>query len=88
MRRRPARVDDISGRIHSNVGAGAPWRDVLLSFLARDPAPSALASLLEPKLPSLLRRVVAMGGAIDAPGNVALAEANFNHDARAWRASW
>ena len=34
----------------------------------------------------MLRRVVAMGGAIDAPGNVTpLAEANFNHDARAAR---
>jgi purine nucleosidase len=46
----------------------------------------ALASLLEPRLPSLLRSIVAMGGALDAPGNVTpLAEANFNHDARAAR---
>jgi len=42
--------------------------------------------LLEPKLPTLLRSVIAMGGCIDAPGNVSpLAEANFNHDARAAR---
>ena len=61
-----------------------PGEITLLSFSPLTDV--ALASLLEPKLPSLLRRVVAMGGAIDAPGNVTpLAEANFNHDARAAR---
>ena len=61
-----------------------PGEITLLSFSPLTDV--ALASLLEPKLPSLLRQVVAMGGAIDAPGNVTpLAEANFNHDARAAR---
>ena len=44
----------------------------------------ALAVVLEPRLPELVKRVLIMGGAIDHPGNVSpLAEANFAHDARA-----
>ena len=44
----------------------------------------ALAVVLEPQLPELVKRVLIMGGAIDHPGNVSpLAEANFAHDARA-----
>lgn len=44
----------------------------------------ALALLLEPELPRLVRRVMVMGGAIEAPGNVsALAEANIWHDPEA-----
>lgn len=44
----------------------------------------ALALLLEPRLPSLVSRVVVMGGAIGVPGNVtALAEANVWHDPEA-----
>ena len=44
----------------------------------------ALALLLEPRLPSLIARVVVMGGAIGAPGNVTeLAEANVWHDPEA-----
>lgn len=43
-----------------------------------------LALLLEPRLPSLVTRVVVMGGAVGAPGNVtALAEANVWHDPEA-----
>ncbi|MCW2641055.1 MAG: Inosine/uridine-preferring nucleoside hydrolase [Dactylosporangium sp.] len=44
----------------------------------------ALAHLLEPRLSTLLNRVVVMGGAVDAPGNVtALAEANIWGDPEA-----
>lgn len=43
-----------------------------------------LALLLEPRLPSLVSKVVVMGGAIGAPGNVtALAEANVWNDPEA-----
>ncbi len=44
----------------------------------------ALAVLIEPTLPSLLRRVVIMGGAIGIPGNAGThAEANIWHDPEA-----
>jgi purine nucleosidase len=44
----------------------------------------ALAAMLEPKLPELLPRVVWMGGAIRAPGNVTpVAEADAKHDPEA-----
>ncbi|RJQ73700.1 nucleoside hydrolase [Pseudonocardiaceae bacterium YIM PH 21723] len=44
----------------------------------------ALALLLEPELPRLLKQVVVMGGAIGGPGNVTpFAEANFWHDPEA-----
>lgn len=44
----------------------------------------ALALLLEPNLPKLIPRVVVMGGATAAPGNVtAVAEANIWHDPEA-----
>jgi purine nucleosidase len=43
-----------------------------------------LALLLEPSLPSLVSRVVVMGGAVGAPGNVTpVAEANVWHDPEA-----
>lgn len=46
----------------------------------------ALAHLLEPLLPSLVKRTLVMGGAVRHPGNVSpLAEANFASDARAAR---
>ncbi|MBT9259562.1 MAG: nucleoside hydrolase [Clostridiales bacterium] len=46
----------------------------------------ALAFLLEPELPRLLRRVVVMGGAVTVPGNVTpLAEANIFNDPEAAR---
>jgi len=57
---------------------------VLLSFSPL--VDVALACLLEPELPRYLRRLVAMGGAVYAPGNaMPLAEANFLHDAAAAR---
>ena len=41
----------------------------------------ALATVLEPRLPTLIKALLLMGGTIDAPGNVSpLAEANFGHD--------
>jgi len=44
----------------------------------------ALALLLEPRLPELVRRVVLMGGAAGVPGNLSpAAEANFWHDPEA-----
>jgi len=44
----------------------------------------ALALQLEPKLPSLLRSLIIMGGALDEPGNVSpVAEANFLNDPHA-----
>jgi purine nucleosidase len=44
----------------------------------------ALAALLEPRLPEMLTRVVWMGGAIYAPGNVTpVAEADARHDPEA-----
>ena len=52
----------------------------------------ALAIGLEPRLPSLIKRLLVMGGAVDGAGNASpLAEANFVHDAAAARvvfASW
>ena len=44
----------------------------------------ALALMLEPRLPKLLKQVVLMAGAIDEPGNVSpVAEANVWHDPHA-----
>jgi purine nucleosidase len=44
----------------------------------------ALALLLEPRLPRLLRRLVVMGGAVEHPGNItAVAEANIAMDPEA-----
>lgn len=44
----------------------------------------ALAVLLEPDLPKLLRSVVVMGGAVSVPGNITpYADANFWHDPEA-----
>lgn len=56
-----------------------------LSLLAIGPLTNlGLALLLEPELPSLLGRVVLMGGAFDVPGNVSPhAEANIGHDPEA-----
>ncbi|AOS64828.1 nucleoside hydrolase [Actinoalloteichus hymeniacidonis] len=53
-----------------------------LTVLALGPLTNlALALHLEPELPNLVRSVVWMGGAIDAPGNItAHAEANAAHD--------
>ena len=56
-----------------------------VTFIVTSPATNlALAVVLEPLLPELVKRVLIMGGAVDHPGNVSpLAEANFAHDARA-----
>ncbi|MBP2473458.1 purine nucleosidase [Crossiella equi] len=56
-----------------------------LDLLALGPLTNvALALLLEPRLPELLRSVLVMGGAVDAPGNATPhAEANILHDPEA-----
>lgn len=56
-----------------------------LSVLALGPLTNiALAVLLEPRLPELLRHLVVLGGALGVPGNVtAHAEANVWHDPEA-----
>jgi purine nucleosidase len=56
-----------------------------LTLLALGPLTNvALALLLEPDLPSLLRSVVVMGGAVTVPGNITpYADANFYHDPEA-----
>jgi purine nucleosidase len=56
-----------------------------LTLLALGPLTNiALAVLLEPDLPKLLRSVVIMGGAVTVPGNITpYAEANFYHDPEA-----
>lgn len=56
-----------------------------LTLLAIGPLTNiALAVLLEPDLPSLLRSVVVMGGAVTVPGNITpYADANFYHDPEA-----
>lgn len=65
-----------------------------LTLLASAPLTNLGAALLvEPRLPELIRRVVIMGGAIAAPGNVTpLAESNIFHDPEAadlvFQAGW
>jgi purine nucleosidase len=56
-----------------------------LTLLALGPLTNvALALLLEPDLPGLLRSVVVMGGAVTVPGNITpYADANFYHDPEA-----
>jgi purine nucleosidase len=56
-----------------------------LTVLALAPLTNlALAYLLEPELPTLLRSVVVMGGALAVPGNITpFAEANIWHDPEA-----
>lgn len=56
-----------------------------LTVLALGPLSNlGLALLLEPRLPELLREVVVMGGAIEAPGNITPhADANIAHDPEA-----
>lgn len=56
-----------------------------LTLLALGPLTNvALALLLEPCLPSLLHRVVVLGGAVEVPGNLTpYADANFYHDPEA-----
>lgn len=56
-----------------------------LTVLALGPLTNvALAIMLEPELPRLLRSIVIMGGAVAAPGNITpYAEANIHHDPEA-----
>jgi purine nucleosidase len=56
-----------------------------LTLLALGPLTNvAIAVLLEPDLPNLLRSVVVMGGAVTVPGNITpYADANFYHDPEA-----
>ena len=56
-----------------------------LTLLAVGPLTNiALALMLEPRLPELVRRVVVMGGAVGVPGNASeLGEANVWHDPEA-----
>ena len=56
-----------------------------LTLLALGPLTNiAIALLLEPRLPDLLRSVVVMGGALTVPGNITpYADANFWHDPEA-----
>jgi purine nucleosidase len=56
-----------------------------LTLLALGPLTNvALAVLLEPDLPALLRSIVVMGGAVTVPGNLTpYADANFYHDPEA-----
>jgi purine nucleosidase len=56
-----------------------------LTIVATGPLTNlALALLLEPELPRLVRRVVVMGGAVTVPGNLTPhAEANIGHDPEA-----
>ncbi len=56
-----------------------------LTLLALGPLTNiAMAVLLEPDLPKLLRSVVVMGGAVSVPGNITpYADANFFHDPEA-----
>jgi purine nucleosidase len=91
--------EDGLGNTHLDPPAGRPVRtsaaELLvetarryagrLEMLAIGPLTNlALAVLLEPELPRLLRRVVVMGGALRHPGNVSpLAEANIWHDPEA-----
>jgi purine nucleosidase len=56
-----------------------------ITLFASGPLSNVAAALIrEPELPRLLKRVVIMGGAVAAPGNVtAVAEANIWHDPEA-----
>ncbi len=56
-----------------------------LTLLALGPLTNlAIAVLLEPDLPRLLRSVIVMGGAVTVPGNITpYADANFYHDPEA-----
>jgi purine nucleosidase len=88
------------GETHLPAPAGGPVADVSapeqivrlarrhpgeLTLLAVGPLTNlAVALLLEPRLPELIREVVVMGGAFDHPGNITThAEANIWHDPEA-----
>jgi purine nucleosidase len=88
------------GETHLPAPAGGPVADVSapeqivrlarrfpgeLTVLAVGPLTNlAVALLLEPRLPELVREVIVMGGAFDHPGNITThAEANVWHDPEA-----
>ncbi|MDI3270637.1 MAG: nucleoside hydrolase, partial [Bacillota bacterium] len=95
----PVHGEDGLGGTHLSPGSLAPLGEPAALFIARmarlhpgeltlvatGPLTNlALALLLEPELPRLLRRVVVMGGAVTVPGNVTpLAEANIFNDPEA-----
>jgi len=65
-----------------NLARGSPGEITIVSFSALTNV--ALALALEPRLPSLVKGLIVMGGTFDHPGNTSpLSEANFNHDAAA-----
>ncbi len=79
-----------SGRVAGDLAAMeivrlARERPGELTLLAVGPLTNvALALMLEPRLPELVRRVVVMGGAVGVPGNASeLGEANVWHDPEA-----
>ena len=81
----PAETGGVSAaEFIAQTARSAPGKVVLVSFSPLTNV--ALALAIEPRLPTLLRSMVAMGGAIYCAGNASpLAEANFMHDAHAAR---
>ena len=81
----PAETGGVSAaEVIAQTARSAPGKVVLASFSPLTNV--ALALAIEPRLPMLLRSLVAMGGAVYCAGNAApLAEANFMHDAHAAR---
>ena len=81
----PAETGGVSAaEFIAQTARSAPGKVVLASFSPLTNV--ALALAIEPRLPMLLRSLVAMGGAVYCAGNASpLAEANFMHDAHAAR---
>ncbi|KUP97915.1 nucleoside hydrolase [Thermobifida cellulosilytica] len=77
-----ATVSESAAEVLVRLARSAPGE---ISVLALGPLTNlALALALEPRLPQLVDRVVVMGGAVRAPGNVTpWAEANVNNDPEA-----
>lgn len=75
----------VAGSAAERIVSYARARPGQLTVLAIGPLTNlALATMLEPMLPRLLGRVVVMGGAVMAPGNItATADANSFHDPEA-----
>jgi purine nucleosidase len=78
-------VEPVAGSAAEQIVRLARANPGELTVLALAPLTNlALAYLLEPELPTLLRSVVVMGGALAAPGNITpFAEANVWHDPEA-----
>lgn len=81
----PPRGTPIAGSAAEQLVRMAREQPGELTLLALGPLTNvALAVLLEPELPALLRSVVVMGGAVTVPGNITpYADANFFHDPEA-----